>query len=430
MALSQLQVTSRVNVATDQIEANVRDAVTRVVTQWHIRPCRIIGGGPSLNPATYVPHPDVTTFALNNAGAMVPSDYVIMMDARPENASMDVVRHARRATYLLASQVHPDVYDRLEAQRADIQQWHAGGADVLKALGIRGVGGGGTVLTRAVPIAFEMGFRQFHLYGVDSSYAEDGAHHAYPQALNDGAETVEVFTPHKRTRFVTTGALAEQAQQCIAQWQSFEQFGCEFRVYGEGLLPTLWREAKEHKADLDASEPEKYRRMWANPAYRKWSPGEDKSRAIQAALGIDDRPATVIDFGCGTGRLAHRLAAFHSVTGVDFADNCLDAEVRAEGRFPLVVANLWDYRGSAEVGVCTDVMEHIPTEKVDAVLANIAASVQRAAFTISFVPDNFGRSIGQPLHLTVKPPAWWQTKLGEHFATVTYQGDGLFICER
>lgn len=56
---------------------------------------------------------------------------------------------------------------------------------------------------------------------------------------------------------------------------------------------------------------------------------------------------------------------------------------------------------------CTDVMEHIPPEDVETVLRNIVTSCRHCFFQISCVPDHMGELIGEQLHLTVQPYAWW-----------------------
>ena len=71
-----------------------------------------------------------------------------------------------------------------------------------------------------------------------------------------------------------------------------------------------------------------------------------------------------------------------------------------------------------DVGFCTDVMEHIPPDDVETVLRNIMASTPRAFFQISTVEDVFGKTIGQPLHLSVHPHAWWMD---------TFRGLGLRV---
>lgn len=182
------------------------------------------------------------------------------------------------------------------------------------------------------------------------------------------------------------------------------------------------------------SEREIYERMWENPEYRKVAPGEDVINLFlsQARPNHGD---TVIDFGCGTGRGALLMALLKGVhvTMLDFAENCLDDEVRdmlvtqshalkfvrADLTKPLAVG--------AKYGYCTDVMEHIPPKDVDSALTNVLKAAEKVFFAISTVPDHFGQTIGHPLHLTVQPYAWWMERLREKDAVIywSHEGNGV-----
>lgn len=164
------------------------------------------------------------------------------------------------------------------------------------------------------------------------------------------------------------------------------------------------------------TERAKYEAMWSRPQYRTVAPGEDAALTFlrQAQL----KPgAEVIDFGCGTGRGAALIAqlAEAKVQMLDFAANCLDENVRVEvdaGRLAFTQHDLLKPSPyQAEYGYCTDVMEHLPPEQVDRVLVNILQAAQHVFFQISCVDDQLGALIGQPLHLTVQPYAWWHAKL-------------------
>jgi len=156
---------------------------------------------------------------------------------------------------------------------------------------------------------------------------------------------------------------------------------------------------------LDAvarAEQAKYRKMWDQPEYRVWSPGEESADEAMEAFGR----SSVIDFGCGEGRALDRfLAASMIAVGVDLVP-LHDAAIEA---------CLWDLPDSlkpAAWGFCADVMEHLPEDKVDAVLANIASKVRMGCyFRISTLPDGMGCLIGETLHLTVRDGQWWRTKV-------------------
>jgi hypothetical protein len=183
------------------------------------------------------------------------------------------------------------------------------------------------------------------------------------------------------------------------------------------------------------SEAEKYRRMWGHAEYRVVAPGEQWVMQFlqQAQPGAD---AEVIDFGAGTGRGALQLALFGRmrVRMVDFAENCLDDDVAAActsqpERITFQLADLTKpISANAAYGYCCDVMEHIPTSDVPAVLRNILASAQHCFFAISTVDDRMGAMIGETLHLTVQPMAWWLDQLRALGAVIFWTEERADCC--
>lgn len=162
---------------------------------------------------------------------------------------------------------------------------------------------------------------------------------------------------------------------------------------------------------LSLTEREKYERMWEFPAYRGHSPG---ARAVASFLEIA-KPAPgarVADCGCGTGRAGAKLAqAGIDAVLIDFADNCRDPVAHIQD-LPFVRADLAaSIPVRADYVFCADVMEHIPPEQVDAVLANLGACAPRLFLQISTRDDCCGTLIGETLHLSVHPHAWWREKL-------------------
>lgn len=172
----------------------------------------------------------------------------------------------------------------------------------------------------------------------------------------------------------------------------------------------------EPSRDIEINpEAAKYRTMWGEHAqYREVAPGEQWALSF-LTQAQPSRDSEVIDFGAGTGRGGMQLALFGAmrVTMLDFAENCLDEDVAnacvsQPERIKFRVADLTKpLQINSAYGYCCDVMEHIPPEDVTAVLRNILSSAQHCFFAISTVEDNLGSLIGERLHLTVKPMAWW-----------------------
>lgn len=173
--------------------------------------------------------------------------------------------------------------------------------------------------------------------------------------------------------------------------------------------------------DRVRDERAKYERMWTHDEYRTFSPGLHALENLNLVaafrkLGV----RTILDAGCGSGKFMRRILERHgaefSIRGFDIAGNCLDPWFAGRGETLLTLGCLWDEAALPrpnDAVVCTDVLEHIPTEHVPAVLANLRAAATRAVFLgIALFPDGFGPAVlGAPLHLTVQPAAWWQERI-------------------
>jgi 2-polyprenyl-3-methyl-5-hydroxy-6-metoxy-1,4-benzoquinol methylase len=166
---------------------------------------------------------------------------------------------------------------------------------------------------------------------------------------------------------------------------------------------------------LSVDERQKYERIWTFPEYRDDHVTAFARQAIEVM-----KPAagdSLIDFGAGAGYASvHLQDAGLRVLAVDIAINAMAPDIAT--RVPRLIGNLWDMPVdiAADWGFCCDVMEHIPTEQVAAVLRFIRRSTRRATFmTIALRPDSSGRLIGQPLHLTVQNADWWTQQVLQHW---------------
>jgi len=169
--------------------------------------------------------------------------------------------------------------------------------------------------------------------------------------------------------------------------------------------------------DIAEVERRKYEFVWQGDKYRKRSPGWDGRVEAWRELGCK-QGESLIDYGCGSGRAtAWFKRRGLRVTGVDIAANALETDV------PFVQASLWklpEDLAPADYGFSCDVLEHLPTARIDQSIAMIAARTKQAAWLrIATRPDKNGlKLIGKHLHLTVRSAEWWRQKLEEHFRIV------------
>lgn len=236
------------NVPKEDIQANIRYAMG-LGCKWfspapvHDRAALIVGGAPSLRDSVVLLRHmaismDADIFALNGAASylhaqgMAP-DFHVMLDAHPDCIRF-VSPHIPMTRYY-ASQCDSIVLDEA---RDSLVCWHGGGEamnDLRGEFAFRHiVGGGSTGLTRAMVLAFGLGYRQIHVFGADSSYdGETG--HAYSQADYDNFINVacgdEVFK--------TSPQLLGQAEDFKIIAPDLIHAGCEIMVHGAGLLTAV-----------------------------------------------------------------------------------------------------------------------------------------------------------------------------------------------
>lgn len=161
-------------------------------------------------------------------------------------------------------------------------------------------------------------------------------------------------------------------------------------------------------------EKDKYELVWTYPEYRRNSPAERKVEEIYREARKWEAK-TVVDYGCGTGRLSLMLSERgFDVTLVDHAVNCLDEAVEDRLGHKFIQGCLWEVEVDGDFGVCVDVLEHIPENRVEGVLSKIRTP--HGYFQIATNMDGFGpKLIGEHLHLTVHPMGWWMERIKRFF---------------
>lgn len=172
--------------------------------------------------------------------------------------------------------------------------------------------------------------------------------------------------------------------------------------------------------ELTTRERAKYEKVWAHPGYGETSPGFALLPAFMSMMQPYLKPGMwLCDYGTGTGQAALWLHWWGlEVVLFDLTDRGLATNTRFRLTNRFVQGSLWnpaDLAGAEfDLGLCADVMEHIPTEKVDEVLHNVMGRTDMVWFNISLKPDLMGEQIGEELHLTVKPFRWWLEKLRQY----------------
>lgn len=120
----------------------------------------------------------------------------------------------------------------------------------------------------------------------------------------------------------------------------------------------------------------------------KWA---DTVLAILADIGA----TSVLDYGCGQGSLKRAIDAVKPSTVVVRE---YDPAIPGKDAMPLF----------ADLVVCTDVLEHIEPDRLDAVLAHLKFLARMSVFAVvSLKASNKVLADGRNAHLVIQPAAWW-----------------------
>ena len=131
-----------------------------------------------------------------------------------------------------------------------------------------------------------------------------------------------------------------------------------------------------------------------------WKCADDVTRVF-----LENGLKTILDYGCGKGTFSDALKKNGSYLIVHEYD-------------PAVPGKAAD-PPSADLVLCSDVLEHVEPECLDAGLDHISSKAKRAAFFIiatrpalKTLPD------GRNAHLTVETGDWWLERLAKNFNMV------------
>lgn len=142
---------------------------------------------------------------------------------------------------------------------------------------------------------------------------------------------------------------------------------------------------------------EEYKKVHASKTYGQTS--EFLVGIILKQVAFLPKLDSLLDYGCGQARTADWIAKIHDATAYRY-----DPAIPGIDTLPDVQTDLV---------ICTDVMEHIPLENVDPMLAEIRAISANAYFNISCGKAAEILPNGENAHCTVRPPLWWKERIAK-----------------
>lgn len=251
MTLQRLEFSTECCASQEEIFANVAATVARgyegltdYLNGTH-RTMSIVGAGASLADT----YDDLRghVLAVNSALGFLLDKGVVPQLAMFWDASPLIYEFAvphPEVIYLVNARCHHYVFERLKGCRVVV--WFADGDhNIREWLRERGINeplikGGSAGVTRAMFLAFALGYRELHVYGADSSYSGTRSHVSGSVVPEDELR-VWLDRDGAGPSYMTTPWLAVQAMEHSKIVPMFKGLGASIDVHGAGLLPHVHR---------------------------------------------------------------------------------------------------------------------------------------------------------------------------------------------
>jgi hypothetical protein len=168
-----------------------------------------------------------------------------------------------------------------------------------------------------------------------------------------------------------------------------------------------------------------YDEVFQDPKYNTPDAQADRRYAFALRCVNEWGSTHVTDIGSGRGDFLRLLPKEIDVLSLDLA-RYHDVAVPFE-RFDLTTA--WCPETCGDTVTCLDVLEHLPEDSIARAISHCRAFGDRLAVTAANAPSYH---LGQDLHLTQKPKAFWEDLLSEHYTICDSEDHGTvyyFKCE-
>lgn len=307
--------------------------------------------------------------------------------------------------YLIASTCHAAVFDHLDGFR--VKLWHVfdGAADALRTLPQNewALTGGASVGLRTMTIARFMGFTDQHIFGMDGSAGASGKHAAAHPAQPKNHSLVE-YPEGSGRMWQTTESMMEVAR---GTWHELNQMpDVKATFYGEGLVQEMSKHyvpnpVGKGKTLIGIVKPElissEYKQLNASLHAANLAYGVGGGKHADVVKKLAKGGKSVLDYGCGKSYLSKAL---------DFPIWEYDPAVPGKCESPR----------PADVVICTDVLEHIEPDHLQAVLVDLKRVTRSIGyFVIHTGPASKTLPDGRNTHLIQQGESWWRKNLAAHF---------------
>ncbi len=306
----------------EELHENMRSSIARdlpvvQVSQPHDLTLSIAGGGPSLADT----YKDLDGFigAMNGSLAFLLERGIApqmcgICDPSPH--MVDIIEADPRVKYFVASVVHPLVYDKLLDAGCEVFRWNSssipGGEKILEEIepDALTIGGGSTMGLRWIVLGYTMGFRKFHIHGLDSSFRAKSSH-AYPDHQDTKPDWMNFDGYQTRPNFI--GQVADFIGW-MDRLQEDDVEPVEIRMFGEGLLQSKFRQWKELNPGWHEGGPKPARKLLTDGF--QWPASDRMAKAtalvevnfMQKFLALVPGRQTVVQAGGNVGVYPAHLA--------------------------------------------------------------------------------------------------------------------------